>query len=231
MTANGLLRDVKLKLDVDGGDSAVAARVFLKIENDRGISKLSSATCTEEEIELLKDILLDIENVNGECRAIKLFWERLGLVDPNAKLKQEKRTVKAKRRAEVSTLSKAHLEELQDLADLITKSEQTKNVRVEIRPNATSCAHGSRSLVVMSVYHCSRSVELSWAVLIHEICHVLNWRYCLKHCKQHKRHGEIFKQYETKWLHEFGITPTYKRSYWKTLKQGKELIYTTKETV
>lgn len=74
------------------------------------------------------------------------------------------------------------------------------------------------------------------AVVIHEVCHFLYWRWCrtsddFPATGYMNHHGPRFKQVETKWLKEFGMYPLYAKAYWHTLlSAGDEILWSKRKS-
>jgi len=104
-------------------------------------------------------------------------------------------------------------QESQDIVDLICEAEGIERVPVVITKHARgSYAHLSKWYLTLGGVTIKEEIEAwFWAVTIHEACHFAAWVY------GDSGHGDSFKQFETKWLYEFGLQPQYKRSYKKYL--------------
>jgi hypothetical protein len=135
--------------------------------------------------------------------------------------KQRLREIKGKR---IAKCKAKYLDEIQELADYICDAENHQRIPIEIKDTRAAWARYKAHKITMSVDWCMDTMEARWATIIHEVCHFLEYRDWEKKNGWNPRarhsttaHGEAFKRYETKWLHEFGLQPVYGRAYGQVL--------------
>lgn len=121
-------------------------------------------------------------------------------------------------------------QEAQEVADLICFQENHGLIEVRVRNTRGSYAYIGLDKITVAKNWRDYGLESFWATVIHEVAHFLNhrhWREYLGHSGNPPPHGEVFKRFETKWLHEFGMRPVYLRSYKKQLLTlSGEVIWT-----
>lgn len=103
-----------------------------------------------------------------------------------------------------------------DVCDAVTRLSNMKPITVKYKSGISSYsakAFMKKGYIVLTDSALRRNKAYITAVVIHEVCHFINYQNRLTY----DGHGFNFREAERKWLREFGLIPVYKKAYWHTL--------------
>ncbi len=122
--------------------------------------------------------------------------------------------------------------DIQDIVSMLCRLEKYPDVQVIFNGMSSfnGLAYYNKGIIKIADSVFDENESYWTAVAVHETCHFFNNRWHREGLYVYAdHHGNVFKQFEIKYLSLFGMRPIYKKAYWKYLidEETEEILWTT----